>query len=84
MSTCIRPVSNRHVHFSLPRQHHQLACALPLQGYFISSLPTWKDEGTMGPIAVLRMDGDMYESTMVGGSTALFRGCLRFSLHLAP
>ncbi|KAL4439414.1 hypothetical protein ABPG77_008743 [Micractinium sp. CCAP 211/92] len=34
------------------------------KGYFRYALPAWKAQGGVGPIAVLRMDGDMFESTM--------------------
>ncbi|KAL4437228.1 hypothetical protein ABPG75_004367 [Micractinium tetrahymenae] len=33
------------------------------RGYFRYALPAWRAGGGIGPIAVLRMDGDMYEST---------------------
>ena len=36
------------------------------KGFFRYSLPTWRAQDSR-PIAVLRMDGDMYESTMVRG-----------------
>lgn len=34
------------------------------KGYFRYALPAWRAQGGIGPIAVLRMDGDMFESTM--------------------
>ena len=46
------------------------ACSL-VQGYFRYSLPAFRAAYPHRPIAVLRMDGDMYESTMVRGCTAL-------------